>query len=237
MSPQSFASSEAPPSVSRAAASTTPSNTSGFPAQAVSKASATTLTSAASQSRIMYSAGLRMAVEEEKIAATIDLVIDLAEANGGGLLGRRDDAVDIRVAAENFRPTLQKLESMGTVNQRTVSAEDVTEQFHDLEVRLSNLKATQKRLQEFMARAANVTEAVTVERELERVSQEIDGIEGKLAFLKNRTAFSRITVAFQPRPHDVVVAASAAGKAKTPDLPVAWMSQIGLGPLLSLQKN
>jgi hypothetical protein len=121
--------------------------------------------------------------------------------------------------------------------QRSVKAEDVSEEYHDLEVRLSNLRATQKRLQEFLAKSANVTEALTVERELERVAVDIDRIEGRLSFLKARTSFSTISVQFTPKPKDAPVAKSTGPQEpRRVDLPVEWLGSLGVDPLLNLKK-
>ncbi len=190
---------------------------------------------------MVYSGALAMLTEPDKVPQTIDRIIDVAEALGGGLMGRRDDGVDIRVPSQQFRAALKELEGVAVVTTRSVKAEDVTEQVHDLEVRLSNLKATQKRLQEFLARAANVTDALTVERELERVALEIDTIEGKVTFLKTRASFSQISVALRERPREtpIVKAPPPAPppSARAPDLPVPWLEGLGIDPLLALKKN
>ena len=199
---------------------------------------------AASEARaqlVVYTGALSMLTDPDKIPETIDRVIDVAESHGGSLMGRRDDGVEIRVPSLHFRSALKELEGVATVTTRSVSAEDVTEQVHDLEVRLSNLKATQRRLQEFLARAANVNDALTVERELERVAREIDTIEGKVTFLKTRASFSRITVALRerPRPSPIVKAPPPPPppKAATPTPPLPWLQGLGVDPLLALTKN
>lgn len=189
------------------------------------------------RSMVIYTGAIRMVEAEDKIPQTIDKVIDLAEAAGGGMVSRRDDAVEVRVPSDKFRDTLTKLEGVGRVVARSVKAEDVSEEYHDLEVRLANLRTTQKRLQDFMARATNVNEALTVERELERVAQEIDRIEGRLSFLKTRASFSTISVHLTPKAKDAPIATpTGAASPKRVDLPVDWLSQLGVDPLLSLKK-
>lgn len=211
----------------------------GQPASASAKSSAETRAQL-----VVYTGALSMLTDPDKIPETIDKVIDVAESHGGSLMGRRDDGVEIRVPSLHFRSALKELEGVATVTTRSVSAEDVTEQVHDLEVRLSNLKATQRRLQEFLARAANVNDALTVERELERVAREIDTIEGKVTFLKTRASFSRITVALRERPRPSPIVKDPPPpppppppKAATPTLPVPWLQGLGVDPLLALTKN
>lgn len=194
-------------------------------------------------SLVVYTGALSMLTAAGKIPESIDKIIDVAESYGGGLMGRRDDGVDIRVPSQQFRVTLKELEHVADVTTRSVKAEDVTEQVHDLEVRVSNLKATQKRLQEFLTRAQNVNDALTVERELERVAQEIDTIEGRLTFLKTRASFSQISVTLREKPRDtpLIVATPEPPRAKptaqTPSLPVPWLDALGVDPLLAIKKN
>src|SRR5262249_26617600 len=81
----------------------------------------------------------------------------------GGYLGRREDAlVQIRVPSARFREIVARIEQLGDVSHREVSVEDVSEQYHDLEVQLANLRAVRQRLQEFLNRAANVQDALAV---------------------------------------------------------------------------
>ena len=233
-------------------AATAASPTAGAPAPPSAKGQATNAphapqkgketTSDARPSLVVYTGGLAMLTESGKVPESIDKIIDVAESLGGGLMGRRDDGVDIRVPSQQFRIALKELEHVAIVTTRSVKAEDVTEQVHDLEVRLSNLKATQKRLQEFLVRAQNVNDALTVERELERVAQEIDTIEGRVTFLKNRASFSQISVSLREKPRDTpIVVATPTPKstpsAQTPNLPVPWLDSLGLDPLLALKKN
>jgi hypothetical protein len=187
---------------------------------------------------LIYTGLVGMDVAEAKIIpTTIDKVIDLAESMGGYLASRTDTSVVIRVPSKHFRDALTALEKLGDVKRRSVNAEDVSEQYHDLEVRLANLKSVQKRLQEFLARAANVTDALTVERELERIGREIDQIEGRMRFLRARATFSTITVELSAKPVQQVVAhgTPAVPPPRTVDLPIDWLSRVGLEALLNLR--
>ncbi len=196
-------------------------------------------------SLVVYTGQLAMLTENGKMPESIDAIIDVAESLGGGLLGRRDDGVDIRVPSNQFRAALKGIEKVAPVTARSVKADDVTEQVHDLEVRLSNLKATQKRLQDFLSRAQNVNEALTVGRELERVAQEIDVIEGRVGFLRNRASFSQISVALREKPKEqplVVVTPpppppKVVPPSEVPNLPVPWLERLGVDPVLSIPKR
>jgi hypothetical protein len=146
----------------------------------------------------------------------------------GGFLARRDDvSITIRVPAGRFDEALARVTALGEVLQRKVTVDDVTEEFLDLEVRLQNLRAIRARLEKLLERATKVEEAVLLERELARVAGEMERIEGRMKLLREQAAFSTITVSFTPRRREDVSRAA-------PRLPVSWLSELGLGRLMSL---
>jgi hypothetical protein len=186
---------------------------------------------------IIYHGDLKMLADEDAIPKTIDRVIDVAEELGGHLAGRKDTSVQIKVPSASFREALTKIEQIGGVASRSVSADDVSEEFHDLEVRLANLRATRQRLQEFMAKANAVNDMLTVERELERVAGEIDRITGRLEFLRTRAAMSIIAVELRAKPKAApIVKREPPPPARTANLPIPWVQTIGIDPLLTLGK-
>jgi hypothetical protein len=191
---------------------------------------------------IIYQGELKMMSDEEAIPKTIDRIIDVAEALGGHIASRKDTSVQIKVPSASFRDALTKIEALGAVTSRSVKADDVSEEFHDLEVRLANLRATRQRLSELMAKAGAIPDMLTVERELERVAQEIDKIEGRLAFLKTRAAMSVVDVSIAAKPKAaapiVAVTEKKEGPAplRTSALPIKWVDEVGIDPLLSLSK-
>ncbi len=128
------------------------------------------------------------------------------------------------------------------MTHRSIAAEDVSEEYHDAEVRLQNMKATRKRLEEFLSKAPSINDMLTVERELERVVMDIDRTEGRMRFLREHTAFSTLTIdlAAKPKP----VASIATGPTIDPppapppppraiDLPASWLNEMGVNRLIS----
>jgi hypothetical protein len=174
---------------------------------------------------LIYTADLTMAVYD--VAPNLAKVEELAKQIGGYLARRDDRAITIRVPAPRFEEALQRITAIGDVLHRNVVAEDVTEEFRDLEVRLRSLHAVRDRLEQLLQKAQKVEESVTIERELERVSGEIDRIEGRMKFLRDKATFSTITVTFSPRRTEEV-------QRSTFRLPIPWLNELGIGRLLSL---
>ena len=182
---------------------------------------------------LIYTGDVDLQTPREQVVATLDRVIEAATAMGGYLLRRTDTTVQVRVPSARFREGLRRVEDFGEVLHRSVSAQDVSEEFHDAEVRLQNLRAVRRRLEEFLTRAGSMAEALQVERELERVSREIDTLEGRMRFLAARVAFSLLTVNVHARPDTIAVAGPPLPPRRSLQLPVTWFGRIGLENLLN----
>lgn len=188
---------------------------------------------------LIYTAQLRIQVAKQAFAETIDRVVDLAVGMGGFIAKHDNTTVQVRVPSLRFREALKEMEKLGKVSHRAVQAQDVTEEYHDLSVRLKSLRATRDRLEQFLNRAKNIQEVLAVEKELDRINTEIDRIEGRMRFLASRAAFSTITVALEPKPESVVVADPDQPPPPPPPprtlrLPIEWLSRVGLDQLLDL---
>ena len=78
--------------------------------------------------------------------------------------------------------------------RRKQRAEDVTEQYLDLEAQIANKKRLEERIQELLQKPGELKDLIEVERELARVRGEVEQLEGRLKFLQNRTSFTTITI-------------------------------------------
>ncbi len=176
-----------------------------------------------SAAMLIYTATLSLAVFQ--VERGLDAVERIGREAGGYLSVRQDNAVTIRVPRERFDDALRSIEALGDVLHRDVRAEDVTDEYVDLEARLKNAYAMRTRLQELLGRAA-VKEAIEIEAQLGRVTEEIERMEGKLKLLRDRMAFSTITATFAPVAVEPV--------RDTALLPFPWLQDIGLGSLLDV---
>ncbi len=176
---------------------------------------------------IVYTATITMAVYQ--VQPNLALVERIAKESGGYLSLRNDNQITVRVPRAKFDAALGAIEKIGDVLHRDVSAEDVTDQYVDLEIRIKNGRAMQTRLKQLLEKAA-VKEAIDIEKELARVTQELELLEGKLKLLSDKIAYSTITVVFAAR-------GNALQSASRVRLPFPWLQQLGLVNLLQLQEE
>ncbi|MCS6901863.1 MAG: DUF4349 domain-containing protein [Polyangiaceae bacterium] len=173
---------------------------------------------------LIYTANFQMAVFE--VANSLAEVERIAREVGGFVTKRTDRQITARVPAARFYETVGRLEKLGDVIQRDVTAQDVTEEYLDTEVRLRNARAMRDRLEQLLAKANTVQDSLMIERELNRIAAEIERMEGRLKFLRDRAAYSTITVSFDPK--QVVTPPPAVR------LPFPWLTSHSLARLLSL---
>jgi hypothetical protein len=93
------------------------------------------------------------------------------------------------------------IKEMGTVKSISMSGQDVTQEYVDLQSRLKNLNAQEEVLLDLMKQAKNVKDSVEVQRELSLVQGEIEIIKGRMNYLDNMVSYSTIDVSItEPTP-------------------------------------
>lgn len=92
---------------------------------------------------------------------------------------------------------LSDIKKLGEVESQHVSAEDVTEQYVDLQARLKNLLLVRDRLTKILnERARDVKDILSIERELSRLGGDIESLEGRIKYLDRQVDLSTVTVYF-----------------------------------------
>ena len=128
----------------------------------------------------------------------------LVESGGGYISNsqvsvRKDDyksgTIVVRIPKERFQQTLDGIKKLGKLLSENIDSQDVTEQYLDLNVRLNNKKITESRFKEIMKnRVAKISDLVYIEKELQKLSEEIDRITGRINYLNNQIGYSTINV-------------------------------------------
>lgn len=153
--------------------------------------------------KIVYSASMNMEVSEPD--STAEKIGHIARRYKGYVARTGTQGLVIRVPSDKFNDALDEVVALGGVENKSIKGEDVTEEYLDLEIRLDNAQKARARYLELLEKAENVSEALKVERELERLAKEIDLLKGKINRLSNLSRFATISVDFidvteEPKP-------------------------------------
>jgi hypothetical protein len=144
---------------------------------------------------IVRSAYLRIERKDPEVG--VKAAADLAKRLGGWVQRTENRMATIMVPAEKLDTALEELGRMGKVAKRDVRGEDVTEEYLDLRIRLDNLEKARLRYLDLLNKAQNVGETLSVEKELERITVDIERLKGRLQYLERVVRFSTIQVTFE----------------------------------------
>ena len=150
-----------------------------------------------------------LSIEVAGYARAAEKAVAIAEAHGGYLSGakatreagdRQRGTLTLSVEARSFDVAFRKLKDLGRVESATVETEDVTRAYADLETRLSVKRDAQARLLEILrTRTGKLSDLVEAERELSRLVEEAERLEGERRYLAKQVELAAITVElFEP---------------------------------------
>ena len=135
---------------------------------------------------------------------SIRVASDIVKQQQGDLLEFQDQklpdgirqtvSMQIQVPQDRLDSSLEKLAQMGTIQSRSLTAEDVTNQLVDYQAQLRNLQKTESTLLKIMERSGSVGDVLKVAQELSNVRQSIEQISAQLKNLQNQVAYSIITL-------------------------------------------
>jgi hypothetical protein len=125
--------------------------------------------------------------EEGGYVATTD-----SEKQANGKLRGR---VVVKVLPENLDRFLQKIRGLGELKNQTLGTEDVTKAYFDTDARLKNAHVMEQRLIEMLkAKTGKVSDLLQVEKELARVREEIEKMQGELKYWDSQVQFATVTI-------------------------------------------
>ena len=124
----------------------------------------------------------------------IDGISALTTELGGRVERVGADHITVRIPVAEFDAAFGRVLELGEVLSKSVTAEDVTEAFSAVELRLHTARATRDRLQELLARAKDEKEKIQLLREIQRLTEQIDRMESQRRTLASLASMSRISV-------------------------------------------
>jgi hypothetical protein len=159
---------------------------------------------------VIRNANLTLVVEDPAVSA--EEIADLAEALNGFVVNSNvyqttfaegvfatQASITIRVPAERLDEALDEIkQDVVEVRSETISGQDVTQEYTDLESRLRNLEAAEMELREIMASLTRAEEVLSVYQNLRQVREEIEVIKGRMQYFEQSARLSAITIDLLP---------------------------------------
>ena len=123
--------------------------------------------------------------------------------SNGGYIESSDESnsSDFRTFTATIRIPVGKTDSFtdfasknATIQSRSESVKDVTEEYVDIEARIKVYKAEEESLIEIMEQADNITDLLAVKEQLADLRAEIESYTAQLKSLENKTSYSTVSL-------------------------------------------
>lgn len=182
---------------------------------------------AASTDRLLVRTGA-LALRTANPAEVGRRATETVERAGGHVVKQVDLQYVFRIPAVRFLEVFAAIEAMGAVARRQLETEDVTDEVRDLELRLKNAMALRDRYAELLKKAEKVEDLLAIERELAKLTEEIERMEAQLVQRKREVAMALLALTLVP---------VAGGSPSALQSPFAWLGSIGVERLPQFRAN
>jgi Domain of unknown function (DUF4349) len=159
--------------------------------------------SQASPDRSVITTGTMTVTADDPLAASTEAVT-IVEGVGGRIDARQENApvggnkgsatLTLRIPASVLSPTLDKLKKLGSVEEVSISATDVTGDVQDLDARIKAAQASVDRLTALLATAADADVLVKIESSLAQREADLESMQSQQRVLGDQTSMSTLTL-------------------------------------------
>ncbi len=171
-------------------------------------------------SRVVKTATLTLDVKRGRLDDVYSSVLGTVESVGGFVASSNQSKgraqLTMRIPASRFESSIATLRAFGKVTNESVTGEDVTAQFVDLESRIRNLRTQEVVLLDLMRQARTIQDSIAVQSQLSGVTVQIEQLEGQRRLLDDQSGFGTLTLGL------AVVGVAAADPSEPSTLSGAW---------------
>lgn len=156
--------------------------------------------------KLIYKANLTMKVKNYSEAQSE--IRNLVTLSGGYILQFSENSSSreeggnfvLKIPSTGFSSFLKDLEKIPNESiQRNVQAQDLSEEYVDLEARLKAKQVVEARYLEFMQKATQTDDLVKYTNELAKIQEAIEQMKGRMRYIDQNVAFSTIEIRlYQP---------------------------------------
>lgn len=147
--------------------------------------------------KIVYDASMRLDVKN--VDSALVAAREIAKKYEGYTQSIETSSTTIRIKNTRLNEAMYDLSKLGKIKWKNIKGDDVTDTYTDYQIRLDNAEKARTRYLELLNKATTVDEILKIEKELERLNENIDLIKGKMKRIDHLASFSTVTVYFQEK--------------------------------------
>jgi hypothetical protein len=165
-----------------------------------------------SRRKIIYNANIDLSVERlSGAAASLDNLVKqhhglLAESEiNSNPHAPRTGNWRVRVPVDGFADFVSQVTKLGEPLRDKTDSEDITDKYFDFQVRIDNKKVQVERLQKIIKeQTGKISELLEAERELGRVTTELEQLKGTVNLWDNQVALATVNITMHERRQPIV---------------------------------
>jgi hypothetical protein len=146
---------------------------------------------------IVYTATMHVSVFN--LVDAMEVAEALPEKYGGYIASMTEGSLVLRIPSKNLRKLMSEVGDLGVVEHRSLQAQDVTDEYFDIEARITALEKTHAQLLDLLGKARTVQEALEVRRSLDQIAMELEVLKGRMRKLENLISYSTLTLGLVER--------------------------------------
>lgn len=154
---------------------------------------------------VIRNATLKLLVKntEEDMSAVTKLVAEMGGFVNSSNTTKFDKGVQatlvLKIPSQKFDETMDRLRKLAIeVQSETVTGQDVTAEFSDLDAQTKNLEAAETQLRGILAKTDKAEDVLKVFNELTKIRGQIEQLKGRMNFLSRSAAMATINVTLTP---------------------------------------
>ena len=156
--------------------------------------------------KLIYTA--EVSIETEQYETDYSAIVQSVRAAGGyvsneeargavpqryGDVGR-NSYLEARIPTDQFEEFMQALNEVGRITSKSMSVDDVTDEYYDVEARIEMLEKRFAKMEEYMERATEMSDIIQLENEMSQILYELDVLKGSKRHIDNRIEYSTVRI-------------------------------------------
>lgn len=170
----------------------------GGEAESVTGISSIDLKEAQSDSDLIITYTASINLKSKNIMKTLDSVkVNFSNYEGYVISESISDNyiyITYKIRTEEIKDFINILASNYDLQSSNIYSTDITNEYYDTQIRLENNIKTRERFMQLLNDASSVTEIIEIEKELSRVNEQIDLLEGQMKRLITLKDYSEVTI-------------------------------------------
>lgn len=115
-------------------------------------------------------------------------------------------SMEIRIPNENFDRLVNSFsDGIGSITQKNIRVEDVTEEYTDVSIRLKNKLVYLEKYRDLLKRSASTKDLLEIQEKIRGLEEEIESSEGRLRYIDDQVNYSTLELTlFKEKPRNTV---------------------------------